>query len=86
MWQVPPDRYAIELILAGIVGALVKSKAVKLNVLEDHVLVPLFQHMRTQDALKEKAVNEGDRERARDISFECMTWHAHMENVFNSLK
>ena len=86
MWQVPPDRYAIELILAGIVGALVKSKAVKLNVLEDHVLAPLFQHMRTHDALKEQALNEEDRERARDISFECMTWHAHMENVFNSLK
>jgi hypothetical protein len=33
-------RSALEMIIAGMIGALVKSKAVKANVLEDHVLVP----------------------------------------------
>ncbi len=85
-WKVPPDRYAVELVIAGLMGALVKSKAVKVSTLEDHVLVPLFHHMQLHEGYKDKAQNDEDRERARDISFECMTWHAHLENVINSLK
>jgi hypothetical protein len=85
-WNVPPDRYAVELILAGMMGALVKSKAVKVGMLEDHVLVPLLKHMQMYDAEKDKAGNEIEKTRAREIAFECMTWHAYMENVFNSLK
>ena len=33
-------RSALEMIIAGMMGALVKSKADKANVLDDHVLVP----------------------------------------------
>ena len=40
-----PDRYAVELVISGLLGALVKSKAVKVKILEDHVLVPLLHHM-----------------------------------------
>ena len=40
-----PDRYAVELVIFGLIDALVKSKAVEVNILEHHVLVPLFDHM-----------------------------------------
>lgn len=85
-WKVAPERYAFELVIAGIVGALVKSNAVKVQTLEDHVLVPLRHHMMLFESYKEKSTTEEERVRNRDVSFECMTWHAYMENVFNALK
>ena len=81
-----PDRYAIELVISGLLGALVKSKAVKVNILEDHVLVPLLHHMQVHKSYKNKAASEGERARLNEISFECMTWHAHLESVLNRLK
>jgi hypothetical protein len=85
-WQVPPDRYAVELAIAGLIGALVKSKAVKVSTLQSHILVPLFHHMQLHESYKEKATDPAERARHNEISIECMTWHAHMENVLNSLK
>jgi hypothetical protein len=82
----PSDRYAIELVISGLLGALVRSKAVKVNILEDHVLVPLLHHMQVHESYKNKAASEQERARHNEISFECMTWHAHLENVFNGLK
>ena len=37
-----PDRYAVELVIFGLLDALVKSKAVEVNILEHHLLAPLF--------------------------------------------
>jgi len=37
-----PDRYAVELDIFGLLDALVKSKAVEVNILEHHVLVQRF--------------------------------------------
>jgi Transposase DDE domain len=50
------------------------------------VLVPLFHHMQAHESYKSKAANEQERARHNEISFECMTWHAHLENVLNRLK
>jgi hypothetical protein len=82
----PSNGYAVELVISGLFGALVKSNAVKVNSLEDHVLVPLLHHMQVHESYKNKAANEQDRARHNKISFECMTWHAHLENVLNGLK
>ena len=81
-----PDRYAVELVISGLLGALVKSKAVKVNILEDHVLVPLLHHMQVHESYKNSAANEEERARHNEISFDCMTWHARLENVLNGLK
>jgi len=82
----PSARYAVELVISGILGALVRSKAVKVNILEDHVLVPLLHHMQVHESYKDNAASEQERVRHNEISFECMTWHAHLENVLNGLK
>ena len=81
-----PDRYAVELVISGLLGALVKSKAVKVNTLKDNVLVPLLHHMHVHESYENNAPNEQERARHREISFDCMTWHAHLENVLNGLK
>ncbi len=81
-----PDRYAVELVISGLLNALVKSKAVKVNTLKDHVLVPLLHHMHVHESYRNKAANEQERARHNEISFECMTWHAHLESVLNGLK
>ena len=81
-----PDSYAIELVIFGLLNALVKSKAVEVNILEHHVLVPLLQHMQAHESYKNKAPNARERARHHEISFACMTWHAHLENVLNRLK
>ena len=81
-----PDRYAVELVISGLLGALVKSKAVKVKILEDHVLVPLLHHMQVHESYKNKAADAQERARHNEISFECMTWHAHLENALNGLK
>ena len=81
-----PDRYAVELVIFGLLDALVKSKAVEVNILEHHVLAPLLHHMQVHEFYKNKAANEQERARHNEISFECMTWHAHLENVLNRLK
>ena len=81
-----PDRYAVELVISGLLGALVKSKVVKVNILEDHVLVPLLHHMQEHESYKNKAADPQERARHNEISFECMTWHAHLESVLNGLK
>jgi hypothetical protein len=86
MWQIPPDRYAVELIVAGILGALVKSRATKVGVLEDHVLVPLLTHVQLHDRQAQKATTENEKERHQSVSFECMTWHTFLETVLNGLK
>jgi len=85
-WRVQPDRYAVELVISGLLGALVKSKAVKANILEDHLLAPLLHHMQAHESYKNKAATKQDRARHNEISFECMTWHAHLVNVLNGLK
>jgi len=36
--------------------------------------------------LRIRRVSEQERARHNEISFECMTWHAHLENVLNRLK
>jgi hypothetical protein len=81
-----PDRYAVELVIFGLLDALVKSKAVEVNILEHHVLAPLLHHMQVHEFYKNQAANEQERARHNEISFECMTWHAHLENVLNRLK
>jgi hypothetical protein len=81
-----PDRYAVELVIFGLLEALVKSRLVEVNILEDHVLEPLFHHMQVHESYKSKAASEQERARHNEISFECMTWHAHLENVLNRLK
>jgi hypothetical protein len=53
-----PDRYAVELVISGLLNALVKSKAVEVNILEHHVLVPLFHQMQARESHKNKAPNE----------------------------
>ena len=45
-FQVQPDRYAVELVISGLLSALVRSKAVKVNILEDHAAVALASHAR----------------------------------------
>ena len=82
----PSARYAVELVISGLLGALVRGKAVKVNILEDDILIPLLRHMRVHQSYKNKATSEQERARHNEISFECMTWHAHLENVLNSLK
>jgi hypothetical protein len=82
----PSARYAVELVISGLLGALVRSKAANVNILEDHILVPLLHHMRVHESYKNKASSEQERARHNEISFECMTWHAHLENVLNGLK
>ena len=47
-----PDRYAVELVISGLLSALVRSKAVNVNILEDHVLVPLLHHMHVHESYK----------------------------------
>jgi hypothetical protein len=42
--------------------------------------------MRVHESYKNKASSEQERARHNEISFECMTWHAHLENVLNGLK
>ena len=81
-----PDRYAVELVISGLLRALVRSKAVNVNILEDHVLVPILHHMHVHESYKNEAANAQDRGRHNEISFECMTWHAHLESVLNGLK
>lgn len=73
-------------MIFGLLDALVKSKAVEVNILEYHVLVPLFRHMQAHESYKSKAANEQERARHHEISFACMTWHAHLENVLNRLR
>jgi hypothetical protein len=63
-----------------------ESKAVEVNILEDHVLIPLLHHMHAHESYKNKAASEQERARHNEISFECMTWHAHLETVLNGLK
>ena len=82
----PSARYAVELVISGLLGALVRSKIVKVNILEDHVLVPLLHHMHAHESYTNKAASEQERARHNEISFECMTWHAHLETVLNGLK
>ena len=81
-----PDRYAVELVIFGLLDALVKSKAVEVNILEHHVLAPLLHHMQVHESYKSQAASEQERAPHNEISFECMTWHAHLENVLNRLK
>ena len=81
-----PDRYAVQLVIFGLLDALVRSEAVDINTLERHVLAPLFQRMRAHESYKNKAASEQERSQHNEISFECMTWHAHLENVLNRLK
>jgi hypothetical protein len=83
---VQPDRYAVELVISGLLGALVKSNAVKVNLLESQVLVPLLHHMQVHESYKNAAADPQERTRHNEISFECMAWHAHLENVLNGLK
>jgi hypothetical protein len=73
-------------VIFGLLGALVKSNAVKINTLADHVLVPLLHHMQVHESYENTAPNEQERARHNEISFECMTWHAHLESVLNGLK
>jgi len=80
------DRYAVELVIFGLLNALVKSKAVDVNILERHVLIPLIHHMRAHESYRNKAASEQERAQHKEIAFECMTWHAHLENVLNRLK
>lgn len=80
------DRYALELVVFGLVGALVESKNVRVNTLEDHVPGPLLHHMQMHESYENNAATEQERTRNREISFECMTWHAHLESVLNNLK
>jgi hypothetical protein len=80
------DRYAVELVIFGLLDALVKSKAIEVSILEHHVVVPLFHHMQVHESYKNKAADEQERARHNEISFECMTWHAHLENELNRLK
>ena len=47
-----PDRYAVELVISGLLRALVRSKAVNVNILEDHVLVPLLHHMHVHESYR----------------------------------
>jgi hypothetical protein len=82
----PSARYAVELVISGLLGALVRSKAVNVNILEDHVLVPLLHHMQVHESYKNKAADAQERARHNEISFECMRWHAHLESVLNGLK
>ena len=82
----PSARYAVELVISGLLGALVRSKAVNVNILEDHVLVPLLHHMQVHETYISRAADAQERARHNEISFECMTWHAHLESVLNGLK
>jgi hypothetical protein len=81
-----PDKYAVELVIFGLLDALVKSRAVEVKMLERHLLVPLFRHMQAHESYKNKADSEQERAQHSEISFACMTWHAHLENVLNRLK
>jgi hypothetical protein len=81
-----PDRYAVELVIFGLLEALVKSRVVEVNILERHVLEPLFHHMQVHESYRSEAASEQEGARHNEISFECMTWHAHLENVLNRLK
>ena len=81
-----PDRYAVELVISGLLGALVKSNAVMVNILEDHVLVPLLHHMQVHESYKNRASDAQQRARHNEISSECMRWHAHLESALNGLK
>jgi hypothetical protein len=83
---VQPDRYAVELIISGLLGALVQSKAVNVGVLEDRVLSPLLHHMQAHKSYMEKTEVSKERSRHNQISLECMTWHAHLESVLSGLK
>jgi hypothetical protein len=42
--------------------------------------------MQAHESYKNKADSEQERARHSEISFACMTWHAHLENVLNRLK
>ena len=53
-----PDKYAVELVIFGLLDALVKSKAVEVNILERHLLAPLFRHMQAHESYKDKADSE----------------------------
>ena len=53
-----PDQYAVELVIFGLLDALVKSKAVEVNILERHLLAPLFRHMQAHESYKDKADSE----------------------------
>jgi hypothetical protein len=83
---VPPDNYAIEAVISGLLRMLVKSSVVKVSVLEEEVLGPLLHHIQVHESYSRKADSEKERARHNEISIECMTWHAHLENVLNGLK
>lgn len=82
----PPDKYAIEIVISGLLRVLVKSNVVKASVLEEHVLSPLLHHIRAHESYYRKADNAKERVRHNTIYVECMTWHAHLENALNGLK
>jgi len=42
--------------------------------------------MQEHESYKNKAADPQERARHNEISFECMTWHAHLESVLNGLK
>lgn len=81
-----PDRYAIKLVISGILGVLAKSNIATASTLEDQVLAPLLHHMQAHELYKHKAESQRERARHGKISAECMTWHAHLESVLNGLK
>lgn len=86
MEKISPERYVGEMIIAGLMGALVKSKAVKPKVFEDYVTAPLYHHYRLQYTCAEKADNEVDRKWHTAVEIECAQWHSYLVNVINSLK
>lgn len=82
----PPDQYAIEVVISGLLRLLVKSNVVNASVLEEQVIGPLLHHIRAHESYRRKADSAKERARHNKISVECMTWHAHLENALNSMK
>jgi hypothetical protein len=81
-----PKEIALELVIAGIVGALAKSGAVKPAVLEDWIAVPLYTRFRSYQGYAERVDSEEDARFMSQCAAECAKWHSLLSSVIDGLK
>jgi hypothetical protein len=79
-----PERLALELVIAGLVGALAESKEIKSTTLKKSILGPLDHHFRLQQTYSDQATNDDDAHYHHRCMNECGKWFSLLESVLSS--
>lgn len=79
-----PERIVLELVLAGIVNALARSRAASPAALQETILDPLYARFRMHQDLAHRAQTETDAARERRLEVECASWHSLFASVLGA--